>query len=133
MTRLAVRNFTLAFYFFFAHLIYERKILSTASPETEDRHCPRASHCGDTMSTPPQFLALPRPLVEPLEPGEGRMQGRLAQLLPRLPPLLFGEMLIEGNGLFEVKCFEIAITGVTLKAIQGLAASHSISLDKSLI
>ena len=37
------------------------------------------------------------------------MQGHLAQFFPGLLPLLLGKILLEGNGLLEVKCLEIPI------------------------
>ena len=64
---------------------------------------------------------LPRqPLEESLELRKCRMQGRLAQLLPGLLPLLLGKMFLEGNGLLKVKCLEISIPGIGLKATQRL-------------
>jgi hypothetical protein len=50
-----------------------------------------------------------QPLEEAFELGKRRMQGRLAQLRPGLLSLLLGKMLLEGNGLLEVKCLEIPI------------------------
>jgi hypothetical protein len=57
-----------------------------------------------------------QPLKEMFKLGYGRMQGRLAQLFPGLVSLLLGKGLLEGNGLLEAKCLEIAIPGIDLKA-----------------
>ena len=48
------------------------------------------------------------------------MQGRLAQFLPGPLPLLLGKMFLERNCLLKVKCLEIPILGINLKAIQSL-------------
>ena len=50
------------------------------------------------------------------------MQGRLAQFLTGLLPILFGEVLFEGNRLLKVECFEVFVLGVVFKPCQRLCS-----------
>lgn len=55
--------------------------------------------------------------------GERGVQRRLAQLLPRRLAVLFGEVLLEGNRLLEMKGFEIAEPRIVLEPRQRLGDS----------
>ena len=48
------------------------------------------------------------------------IEGRLAQPLPWLRPLLAGKILLECNRLFNAKCLEVPVPGVLLKPMQSL-------------